>query len=67
MKAAPSLRGGRPWTYCKTCKRVAIQVPYYVDLPYWVDRPGATPPSFDPNDATYQATLDPLPEYLSRR
>ena len=41
------------------------QVPYYVDLPYWVDRPGATPPSFDPNDATYQATLDPLPEYLS--
>ena len=41
------------------------QVPYYVDLPYWVDHARATPPSFDPNVPTYQATLDPLPEYLT--
>ena len=41
------------------------QVPYYVDLPYWVDHRRATPPSFDPNLPAYQATLDPLPETLT--
>ena len=40
-------------------------VPYYVDLPYWVDRSGATPPSFDPSNAAYQDVLDPLPKTLT--
>ena len=42
----------------------SVRVPYYEDLPDWVDKPGAAPPSFDPNVPTYIAILDPLPEYL---
>ena len=41
------------------------QVPYYVDLPYWVDHIGKKPASFDPNVPTYQDHLKPRPEHLA--
>ena len=41
------------------------RVPYYADLPDWVDRNSPVPPSFDPNNAAYRGALDPTPRRLS--
>ena len=41
-----------------------VRIPYYEDLPSWVDNAGTPAPSFDPNNPSSQDLIDPEPRTL---
>ena len=43
----------------------SARIPYYANLPDWVDKNPAGSPAFDPADPVYQASLTPQPSSLS--